>query len=64
MLTVLTSRMTPRILAMLVYWTGVMGTVAFGAIFLFSLRPIRNRAFEFFLYLHILLTPYAVLAMG
>ncbi|KAG8760253.1 hypothetical protein FRC14_003551, partial [Serendipita sp. 396] len=37
------------------YYTGVMGTVAFGAIFLTSLRPARSNAFELFLIIHIIL---------
>ena len=37
------------------YLTGMVGSAAFGAIFLFSLRPVRTHAFEFFLILHICL---------
>ncbi len=37
------------------YLTGVVGSTAFGAIFLFSLRPVRANAFELFLILHICL---------
>ena len=35
--------------------TGVLGSTAFGAMFLFSLRPVRTHAYEFFLILHICL---------
>jgi ferric-chelate reductase len=37
------------------YLTGTIGATAFGALFLFSLRPVRTHAFEFFLILHICL---------
>ena len=37
------------------YLTGVVGATAFGALFLFSVRPVRTHAFEFFLALHICL---------
>lgn len=46
---------TPPKLAAEKYLTGTMATVAFGAIFLTSLRPVRTHAFEFFLIMHICL---------
>jgi ferric-chelate reductase len=37
------------------FLTGALAATAFGALFLFSLRPVRTHAFEFFLILHICL---------
>ena len=54
------SSFTPPKLAAEKYLTGTMATVAFGAIFLTSLRPIRTHAFEFFLILHICLIAYVL----
>lgn len=46
---------SPAKLAQEKYMTGVLGSTAFGAMFLFSLRPVRTHAYEFFLILHICL---------
>jgi Ferric reductase like transmembrane component len=49
------SNFTSAQLAQEHYLTGTLGATAFGALFLFSVRPVRTRAFEFFLILHICL---------
>ncbi|PVF96481.1 hypothetical protein CPB86DRAFT_507131 [Serendipita vermifera] len=46
---------TPANLAQQKYTSGALAAVAFGAIFLSSVRPIRTHAFELFLILHICL---------
>jgi len=54
-LTVCENSFSPAKLVQDHYLTGVIGTAAFGALFLSSLRPVRTHAFELFMVLHVLL---------